>query len=44
MDAIRLTIIAILSLAAILAGLVISDVAGQTILFSHTFPKTPHGI
>jgi hypothetical protein len=44
MDAIRLTLIAILSLTAILAGIIISGVAGLKILFSHTFPKTPHGI
>ena len=44
MDAKRLTLIAILSLAAILAGLAISNVAGLTTLFTHTFPKTPKGI
>ena len=44
MDTTRLTLIAILALTAILAGIVINGVAGQTILFSHTFPKTPHGI
>ena len=44
MDWTRLTLIAVLSIAAILAGLVISDVAGQTVLFSHGFPKTPHGL
>lgn len=44
MNPTRLTLIAILSLAAILAGLVISNVAGLTINFTHTFPKTPHGI
>jgi len=44
MDATKLTLIAILAVTAILAGIVITDVAGLTVLFSHTFPKTPHGI
>jgi hypothetical protein len=44
MDATRLTLIAIIALTAVLAGVAISQVAGLTTLFSHTFPKTPHGI
>jgi hypothetical protein len=40
----RLTLITILTLTAILAAMVISNVAGVTVLFSHTFPKTPTGI
>jgi hypothetical protein len=44
MDRTRLTLIAILAVAAILATIVIGDVVAKTILFSHTFPKTPHGI
>jgi hypothetical protein len=44
MDTTRLTLIAILALTVMLAGIVISHVAGLTILFSHTFPKTPHGM
>ena len=40
----RLTLIAVLAVTAILAGIVISNALGLTILFSHTFPKTPHGL
>jgi FlaG/FlaF family flagellin (archaellin) len=40
----RLSLIAILAITAILAGIVITNVLGQTVLFTHTFPKTPKGI
>ena len=44
MNKTRLILIAILALTATLTGIMVSSAFGQTTLFSHTFPRAPHGI